>query len=167
MKHLYLLRHAKSSWDDESLADHQRGLSPRGVRHALQMADYIAKRFAVPDQTYCSDAVRTQETLRPLAKAWELPGKQTRITPDLYLAQEKKLLAFLQAIPYKLQRVLLIGHNPGLLDLINRLTGKGEYLKKLPSGTFVTLALNADHWAAVSEGCASQEISVKPKDLFD
>jgi phosphohistidine phosphatase len=167
MKQLYLLRHAKSAWDDDSLPDHERTLSPRGQRHAPLMAAHLAEHVPAPDHIYCSDAVRTLETLRPVAKAWKLAAKKTTVTPDLYLATEKKLLHFLRALPDTLDRVLLLGHNPGLTDLVNRLTPKGEYLKNIPSGGFVALDLDIVGWADLTERSASLKARLKPRDLFE
>ncbi len=167
MKQLYLLRHAKSAWDDDSLPDHERTLSPRGHRHAPLMAAYLAEHFPAPGHVYCSDAVRTLETLRPVAKAWKLTAKKTTVSPELYLASEKKLLQFLRNLPEPCERVLLIGHNPGLADLANRLLPKSDYLKNIPSAGFVALAWDLDAWADLPERSAVLGARLKPRELFD
>lgn len=166
MKKLYLMRHAKASWAEADQPDHERPLKKKGLRHAPQMAAYLADRFDKPDLVFCSDSLRTVETLAPLRESWKLTDKRVMVTPDLYLVSDKKLVSFLAAVPETAGVVMLIGHNPGLTDLVNRLTPKSEYLKKIPTAGFVTLDLKIKSWADVKANCAKLQSVLKPRELF-
>src|SRR5262245_5412800 len=117
MKRLYLLRHAKSSWDDESLADHDRPLSARGRRAADAIGTYLREHGIEPELILCSSSTRTRETLARI-------GLDGEIERDLYGASASELLARVSELPPSLGSVMLIGHNPGMHDLALGLTGE-------------------------------------------
>jgi phosphohistidine phosphatase len=133
---LYLLRHAKSSWDEPGLADHDRPLAPRGRRAAKAMGRYLREQGIEPDLILCSSATRARQTLERLG----LPG--ARIEPGLYGADAATLRRF---IP-KAASAMLIGHNPGIHDLAVSLARSGprvpELAAKFPTGALATLELD-------------------------
>ena len=139
MKRLYLLRHAKSSWDDASLDDHDRPLSGRGRRAADAIGRHLREHDIVPDLVLCSSAARTRETLARI-------GLDGTIERELYGASAYALLARVRALPPAAGSVLLIGHNPGIHDLAFALTGQPD--EKYPTGALATIEL--DDWAARS-----------------
>jgi phosphohistidine phosphatase len=139
MRRLYLLRHAKSSWDDETLADHDRPLSARGRRAADAIGRYLREHGIEPELVLCSSSARTRETLARIGLSGELER-------DLYGASASELLARLRALPPSLESVLLIGHNPGMHDLALALTG--EPRDKYPTGALAVIEL--DDWTARS-----------------
>jgi phosphohistidine phosphatase len=139
MKRLYLLRHAKSSWDDESLADHDRPLSGRGRRAADAIGRHLRDEGIAPELVLCSSAARTRETLARIG----LEGEAER---GLYGASATELLARLRELPPGIESVMLIGHNPGMHDLALLLTG--EPGDKYPTGALATIEL--DNWTARS-----------------
>jgi phosphohistidine phosphatase len=151
MKRLYLLRHAKSSWDDEGLADHDRPLSGRGRRAADAIGRYIREHGIEPELVLCSSSARTRETLARV-------GLEATIERDLYGATAHELLARVRALPPDLESVLLIGHNPGMHDLALALTG--EPGDKYPTGALATIEL--DDWTAASGRMAG---FVRPREL--
>src|ERR1044071_581082 len=104
MRRLYLLRHAKSSWDDESLADHDRPLSGRGRRAADAIGRHLRAEGIEPELVLCSSAARARETLARIG----LTGDVER---DLYGASATELLARVRELPRSLESVLMIGHN--------------------------------------------------------
>lgn len=121
MAQLLLLRHAKSSWDDPSLPDHQRPLNPRGERAARAMAAAFATLHLAPDLAIVSSSRRTRQTfdaLRLPADALELD-----VTDRLYLADSETILGRLQEVPETTRSVLVVGHNPGLYDAAIDLVG--------------------------------------------
>src|SRR6266576_2330919 len=122
MKRLFLLRHAKSSWDDAELADHDRPLAPRGRRAAKLIAEHLRRQSVPPALVLCSSAQRTRETLDRIAPALgeEVP---VQIERELYAASEQRLLERLRAITGGVESMLLIGHNPGLEQLALSLAG--------------------------------------------
>ncbi len=156
MRVLYLLRHAKSSWADDTLADHERPLAKRGVRNAKRMAAYLRDVHVEPDLVLCSSAVRTRQTLELVTPS--IPDAPVEIEDDLYEATADALLERLRAIPESVHSVLLIGHNPGLHDVAVRLAASGpcldELTRKFPTGALATLALGSQTWASVHQGDA-------------
>ena len=110
---LHLLRHAKSSWKDESLADRDRPLAGRGRRAAAAMAEHFAAQGIVPGLVLCSTAVRTHQTYARL----ELGDVPVRYEPGIYGASADELLTLLRTVPDTVDTLLMIGHNPGLEDL--------------------------------------------------
>ena len=162
MKRILLLRHAKSSWDDPTLRDHERPLAPRGLRATELIAEH-ARENAVPvDLVLCSSALRARETLERL-DGW-LGRAQTSVEDALYAASDEALLERLRAIPEAVGSVVLIGHNPGLHDLAVDLTREGRRLERFPTGALATLAFDG-RWSELGSGRARLEGFVKPKDL--
>ena len=163
MPRLFLLRHAKSSWDDPGLSDHDRPLAARGRHAAELMREYLSSAGVAPSLVLCSSAVRARETLERVAPEGEL-----RIEGDLYGAEEHDLLERVRLLPSHLESAMLIGHNPGMQELALLLAGEGEGLaqlhEKFPTGALVTLAFDED-WDALGPGAARLEAFVRPKDL--
>jgi phosphohistidine phosphatase len=166
---LHLLRHAKSSWDDPGLEDHDRPLAPRGRRAARLLAAHIAKHGIAVDLVLCSSAVRARQTL-------ELVGPSLGGTPDirtedgLYAAGAPDLLSRLRSVDDRTWRVLMIGHNPGLEDLAEDLAGHGDAVarhalqQKFPTGALATLSMQSS-WRDLSPGAAYLESLLLPRRL--
>lgn len=168
MKLLYLLRHAKSSWADERLPDHDRPLAPRGKRDARRMGDWMREHNVAPSLVLCSPAVRAVSTLERLGKVVH-DGTPPRIEEDLYGATAAALIDRLRRVPEPTPSVLVVGHNPGLHELANTLAVRGAKLArlraKLPTCGLVALALPVDSWDDVQEATAELASFVTPKDL--
>jgi phosphohistidine phosphatase len=175
-KQLFVLRHAKSSWDDPMLDDHDRPLAPRGVEAVKLLAEYIRKSGIRPDQILCSSARRTQETMQAVSEAGE-----TLIERGLYDASYGSLIERLRRVPSATGSVMLIGHNPAMQMLVLRLTGANgdEYSngtggslgddladvqRKFPTGALATLEFDCE-WAELGPGRAELVSYVRPKDL--
>jgi phosphohistidine phosphatase len=142
---LYVLRHAKSSWEDPALADHDRPLAPRGRRNAAVLAEQVARERIAPELILCSTALRARETLAALLAA--LDGEcEIRLEDELYGATADQLVARLRELPEATSSALLLGHNPGLEDLVARLAGD-EGPDRLPTAALVVLEGGA--WASV------------------
>jgi IS6 family transposase len=140
MKSLHLLRHAKSSWKDPGLNDHDRPLSKRGRQTAKMMAAYLRRAKIAPDLVVCSTAMRAQQTLGPIAKAKKPP--KVVLEREIYGGTQRALWEQLWNLPESAKCVLLIGHNPALHDLALEL-GDADLNKLLPSagGKFPTGAM--------------------------
>lgn len=167
MRQLLILRHAKSSWDDPGLGDHDRPLAPRGERAAKAMAGHLRRERIAPDLVLCSSARRTRETLDLIAPA--LAGDVTvSVEEDLYAASAGELLERLRAVDAEVEAVMLIGHNPGLEQLVLGLAGSGDDLvevrRKYPTGALATLDF-AGRWSDLAPGSAELTDFVKPKQL--
>ncbi|HYZ00211.1 MAG TPA: histidine phosphatase family protein [Candidatus Binatia bacterium] len=169
MRHVYLLRHAKSSWDDPGLPDHERGLAPRGVRDAKRMAGHLRDGNVAPELVICSSARRTVDTLEPLRPV--LPRATILIEDSVYAAPESQLLERLRRIPDEVGSALLIGHNPGLQDLAAALSGRGDrglrqrLESRFPTAALATLAIGDGGWSSLEVGAAELVGFVTPKEL--
>ena len=125
MRTLYLLRHAKSGWEDPNLADFDRPLSARGEREAEQTSDLFAARGYQPSAVICSTARRTRETLAGLLPA--LAGDMSvEFTRQVYEADADRLLGIIHGVAETAGSLLLIGHNPGMEQLARALAGQGD-----------------------------------------
>jgi len=148
-RHLFLLRHAKSSWDDPSIDDHDRPLAPRGRRAAARIADYATKTGIRPDLILCSSAMRAQQTLERIAPSLG-PDAEVHIERPLYGATEDRLLQRLHALPDEVDSVMMIGHNPGVQELALLLAREGPLRTlledKFPTAGLAKLAFGRVEW---------------------
>jgi phosphohistidine phosphatase len=152
MKRLYLLRHAKSSWKDATLADHDRPLNGRGRRAAKTIAGRLREEGIEPDLVLCSSARRARETLDRI----ELRSSTVRVEASLYAASAHALLERLRRVPETVESVMLIGHNPGLrelaLDLARPSPAADELAAKYPTAALATL--ECPSWHKLRHGTA-------------
>jgi phosphohistidine phosphatase len=160
MPTLYLLRHAKSSWDDPTLADHDRPLAPRGLRNAAALAAHLRAERVVPELVLCSTAQRARETLAAVLPAL---GGETEILVErgLYGSSAGELMARLHAVPERVGSVMIVAHNPGLEDLASRLAG-AEAPERLPTGALVELSTEGP-WAALGRSPCLVRASAVPR----
>jgi phosphohistidine phosphatase len=142
MKTLLILRHAKSSWKDSSLADHDRPLNKRGKQDALRMGKFLWEQELVPDRIISSTAKRARKTAKAVAKANRCKDK-VELTQEFYHAGPGLYLAILQNVPDDNQRVMVVGHNPGMEALVTHLTGRME---TMPTAALAHVALSIDQW---------------------
>jgi phosphohistidine phosphatase len=162
MKTLLLLRHAKSSWDDPTLPDHDRPLNKRGKRDAPRMGALLAEHELVPDLVLCSTAARTVETARAVIAACGYDG-EVRLSRELYHAPAHLYAAILRREPSRHARVLLVGHNPGLEELAGQLVGSPLHLS---TAGLAWLKLSIDHWDGLQlDGRARLAELWRPKEL--
>ena len=168
-RQLFVLRHAKSSWDDPGLDDHDRPLAPRGKRAVKLLAGHVAAHDVHPDQVLCSSARRAVDTFRGVA-----PGGELLIEDDLYMASADAILARLGQVPADVGSVMVVGHNPSLQMLVLKLAGvrRGtaagpeidEVQRKFPTGALATLSFDAP-WSRLRPGGARLDALVRPRDL--
>jgi phosphohistidine phosphatase len=167
---LLLLRHAKSSWDDPALADHDRPLSPRGQDAARRIARHLQAEGVAPALVLCSSARRTRDTLDALRPVLD-DTTVISVENGLYGADADDLLDRLHAVDATVPSVMLIGHNPGLQDLAIELAGKGDESAlaqlrvKFPTAALATLDLGRVGWARLGSGRASLSSLVLPRQL--
>ena len=166
---LLVLRHAKSSWNNAQLADHDRPLAPRGRRAAEALAEHFATIDPPPALVLCSTARRAQDTLEPIRA--RLPeSTEVLVEDDLYGAIAPELLTRLRRVDDATPGVLLVGHNPGLEDLVRGLARQGDsgliarLHTKFPTGALATLAFDGP-WKQLGSTPATLEAYVVPGDL--
>jgi phosphohistidine phosphatase len=167
-KQLLVLRHAKSSWDDPGLDDHDRPLAPRGRRAVALIAKYLRANSIQPGLVLCSSTRRTQETLEGI----KLGGEHV-IEPELYGASATGLIERLRRVPKEVGSVMLIGHNPAVQTLVLLLAtgadrGAGGELSevqlKFPTAALATLTVECA-WSELGPGSAKLISFVRPKRL--
>ncbi len=153
---LSLLRHGKSSWDEDGeLEDHERPLTRRGRSAARAMGAYIAAHGPRPDRVLCSSAARNRQTLDEVLTELGSPAPDVAVEPELYLAPATAMLDHVRRTGAGVRSLMLIGHNPGLHALALELTGCGlrrdiaSMAVKFPSCGLAVLTFEASDWAEV------------------
>ena len=127
MKNLLLMRHAKSSWKDASLSDHQRPLNQRGKRDAPRMGKYLQEQGIPLDAILCSTAERARATAAGFLGKYTLEGDILYID-DLYLAGPEMIVAHLTRLPDTVDTAMVIAHNPGLDDFLEMVCDEQEHM---------------------------------------
>jgi phosphohistidine phosphatase len=166
-RHLYLLRHAKSSWDDAKLADHERPLAPRGKKAMKAMARHLRREGIHPQRVLCSSAKRARQTLERIIPAL---GNDVALEVEdaLYTFDDEPLFVRLKRVPASVTSLMLVGHNPALQDLTLRLAGSGEAIDrvaaKFPTGALAVLSIPVA-WSRLRPGVAQLVAFVSPSDV--
>jgi phosphohistidine phosphatase len=168
MRRLYLLRHAKSSWDDPDLDDHDRPLARRGRRASKLIGEHLRHEGLPPSLVLCSSAKRARQTLDGIAAG--LVGSEVSVEPGLYRASAASLLSRLREVPPEVESVMLIGHQPAIQDLALQVAGGGAERERM-EGKFPTAALATfavpGRWSELSPAGGQLVAYVKPKELDD
>lgn len=146
MKTLLLARHAKSDWGLSGLADHDRPLNDRGLRDAPAMARRLVEEGVQLGRVVTSSAVRARATAAEYAGAF---GIELVEEPLLYAASARAILAIAAAQPDEAERVMLVGHNPGMSDAVAELAG--EFVD-LPTCAVAECLVDVGSWAELVEG---------------
>lgn len=148
MKTLYLLRHAKSSWDDTSLTDLERPLEPRGERDAAKMSKRWSHLHDKPDLILSSPAVRALATAEIVAHGLAYQTKKITVEERLYAATEDGLIDAIEALDEKLGRVMLVGHNPGFTELAHHFD---SHVTHMPTCALAEFRFEVDSWAGIGQ----------------
>jgi phosphohistidine phosphatase len=166
-RELLILRHGKSDWS-VGVEDFQRPLNGRGKRDARRMGGWMLQQDLVPDHIVSSPAERALLTARKVCKAMGMGSGAIRRDRRVYAAGVDELLGALGDCPEAAHRVMLVGHNPGLEELLGYLAGGGvpepDDGKLLPTATLARLITSAD-WRDLGAGCARLEAVVRPREL--
>ena len=166
MRRLLLLRHAKSAYP-QGVADRDRPLNDRGRAAAQLMGAYIAREALQPDHAMVSPARRTQETWE-IVRA-DLADTPMETVPSIYEAPAGRILDAIRSAPAEVTSLLVIGHNPGLGDLAQRLAGEGpkdlirELREKFPTAALAVLEFDAEDWAGIAAGGGRLQRFVRPR----
>lgn len=167
MKRIYLLRHAKASWELAGQLDYERGLTERGHADCELMAATIAERRIAPELILCSGARRARETLAGVASA--LPKRSQILYEDaIYRASALDLLRVLSATPAAIESVMLVGHNPSIHDLAVEIAAEGRELDAM-AGKFPTAALAElqfeSEWHELAADSCELVAFIRPKQI--
>jgi phosphohistidine phosphatase len=147
MKTLLVLRHAKSSWREAELADHDRPLNKRGKRDAPRMGELLRAEGLLPDLILTSSARRALTTAELVAEASGYDG-EIQVSRDLYAAGPEEFIDALCALPDELETVMVVGHNPGLEELVEALT---EESSAMPTAALAQVELKIERWVDLQE----------------
>jgi len=162
MKTLLLMRHAKSSWKDTKLEDIKRPLNKRGRKTAPRMGELLKEAELVPQTILSSTALRARQTAEAVAEKMEYIGEIIYVD-DFYMAEPPAYIKRLKKLPAHFERVLVIGHNPGLEALMQTLCGQVE---ALPTGSIAYLSLPIKEWGEMSGEVHGELIDLwRPKEL--
>jgi phosphohistidine phosphatase len=161
MKKLLLLRHAKSSWADSSQPDFERPLNERGTKAAPLIGRFLRERKIRPDLIISSPAKRTRETI---ALVLEASGIETELRYDerIYEASVRSLLEIISQIEAGKGEVMLVGHNPGFENLLERLTNESA---RMPTAALARIILDIENWNEAPAKVGRLELFVKAKEL--
>ena len=147
MKTLLLLRHAKSSWKQPEQHDHDRPLNKRGKKEAPKVGRYLKENGLVPDLILSSTARRAQDTAQAVAEESGYP-KPINLNPDLYLSDTACYLDILRSLPDEVNRVLVVGHNPDLEELLTLFT---DVTHHLTTAALAQVDLPISSWQELNE----------------
>jgi phosphohistidine phosphatase len=162
MKSALVLRHAKSSWKHPDLADHERPLNKRGKHDAPSMGRLLKRERLVPEIIISSTAIRARSTAEAVAKASGYKGKII-LNKSLYSAGPDAYLGEMHDLSDEYIRVLIIGHNPGLEELVEMLTGE---IHLMPTCSLAHMKLHVDKWSDIDNKIKGQLAEIwRPHDL--
>lgn len=164
MKTLLLMRHAKSSWKIKNIHDHERPLNKRGRRDAPKMGHLLLERELMPQIILSSSALRSRQTAELVA---ETVGYSAEVLyrDDLYMAEPDRIIAALQELPDTLERVMIIGHNPGLETFLQILSNR---IEPLPTAVLAHVVLHIDEWALLNSNSEGELVDIwRPKELLE
>jgi phosphohistidine phosphatase len=162
MKKIFLMRHAKSSWKDSNIPDHDRPLKKKGEKDAKAMGKMLKGKKLSPDVILCSSAERAKQTAALFKDAISFDGK-IEFDDKLYMAEVSDLITAIKKAPKKAKSVMVIGHNPGLEALLQTLTGKVE---TLPTSSIAYISVPVDEWSDLSVDVDGKLKKLwRPKDL--
>jgi phosphohistidine phosphatase len=160
MKTLYILRHAKSSWNYANLSDFERPLNERGIKTAPFMGELMAKKNFQPDLILSSPAARAKQTALLVRKAGRMKA-EIKYDERIYEASPLRLMEIVSEIENETESVLLVGHNPGLEGLVKFLTGE---FQSMPTAALAVVDLKTEDWKSVHPDCCALRALIRPKE---
>lgn len=164
MRTLYLVRHAKSSWDNPGLRDFNRPLSDRGLRDAPSMARLLHEVGAAPDLLMSSPAKRALTTAQYFADAFGIEDADIVRNQDIYEATPTEILKIISHLPEDKKSVMLFGHNPTFTEVANLFSD--NYIDNVPTCGVIQIGSSADRWSELYEGNARIKAVFFPKEVL-
>ena len=162
MKSLLLMRHAKSSWKDSFLSDHERPLNARGKRDAPRMGLLLMDKELNPDTILCSTANRARSTVKHLLETCDFSG-QIRYLEDLYHADYVTYLDFLSDLPDDSNRAMIVGHNPEMNQFLHVVCEEYDHM---PTAAIALIEFPCEKWSDINENAEGKLIEIwKPREI--
>ncbi len=159
MKYSYIVRHAKSSWAEWGLSDHDRPLNDRGKRDAPHMAEKLFDKSGGIDSYLCSSARRARDTFSFFREPLRLD--QGMIVPELYHASPRTIISVIRQSPDNVSSVILFAHNPGLTELHNMFSK--DFLDNLPTCGIFRMVSRIDSWTDLDVDNTTVDYLIYPK----
>ena len=149
MKNLFLMRHAKSRWD-ESVSDQFRSITEKGIHKTEKVAHFLKDNLEINfDKIYSSKATRTKETSE-IVRQIVFPNQKVEVVDELYTFSHYLLDNWIRKLDNQLQNVLIFGHNPAFTDVTNQLGN--EMIYNLSTSGFVWIQFQSDNWKTINKG---------------
>lgn len=167
MKTLFVVRHAKSSWEDIDLADIDRPLNERGKRDAPRMGKRLKEKNIHPQLFMSSPARRAFSTARRIGEVLEYKKSDIKVNKDLYHATDDGILKVVLQLPDKYDEIMIFGHNPGLTDFVNTLLAENESIDNVPTCGIVAFRFSCKQWSEISAVNAALLFFDYPKNKDD
>jgi phosphohistidine phosphatase len=165
VKKLYIARHAKSSWDDMSVSDHDRDILEKGVKRTLKVAGYLKEKGEIPSLIISSSAKRALKTARLFAEVFRYPVENILVSASLYGCHEDDIFEELYGLSANVTSVMVVGHNPAFTGFANLFLKNGHKIDNLPTSGVVAVKLKIDDWEKVYGAASKMLFKAFPKDL--
>ena len=165
MKTLYIVRHAKSSWNTIDIPDEQRPLMEKGKKRTKKVIDYLHENHIKVDYIISSHAVRAHETARILAHGLKYPVENIKIDSHIYYADGDSILNQFYDLPDSYDSVMIVGHNPSLTDFVNLFLKTP--IENLPTSGVVSFSFETDHWDKVPVANRKTNFILFPKEMTE
>ncbi len=163
MKTLFMVRHAKSSWEDPQLSDHDRPLLPSGIKKTRRIAHYLKKKSVVPNLMFSSTAKRAYETAKLIAEEIGYPTDQIKTSAQLYHAGSGDIYTALYALDNSIESVMIFGHNPTFTYFVNQYLD--PRIENLPTSGLVSIEFGCDKWEDINDSKFQVNFVVFPRML--
>lgn len=160
MKTLFILRHAKSSWDFSELSDFKRPLNDRGEKAAPFMGELMKKKNYLPDLIVASPAERAKQTAMSVKESAESDAK-IRFDERIYEASPQSLIYLISEIDDEIDSLMIVGHNPGFENLVKILSGEN---KRMPTAALAVIELDIENWNEIKANCGELKEFLIPKE---
>jgi phosphohistidine phosphatase len=163
VKTIYIVRHAKSSWNTPDLPDEKRLLLEKGKKRTKKVIDYLHANDIQVDYIISSHAVRALETAKLLAHALKYPADNIKVDSQIYFANGDSLVNQFYDLPKRYNSVMIVGHNPSLTDFVNLFLNPS--IDNLPTSGVVSISFDTDHWEEVPVASRRTNFILFPKEL--
>ena len=162
MKDIYVLRHAKSSWDNSNLSDFDRPLADRGISDAKKMSNFLKDMNIKIDKVLCSNAIRAKETFDLTADGFNFEIDKATYLDKLYFGDTTTIIQDLKELDESLNNILIVGHNPTLHYLVEILTN--ESINRFTTCNLATISHDGE-WVSLNSQQCSLKSLIRPKEL--
>lgn len=164
MKTIYLVRHAKSSWDDPRLLDIERPLNNTGQKVAREMSELLSRIASKPDLLVSSPAVRAFSTAQFFAKAFDIPENEIKVEDSIYEAMTRDVISLIHKLPDLVGSAFIFGHNPTMTNLTNLFSK--HFFDNVPTCGVLCIVAKVEHWKEFNDKTAKLEKWYFPKDVL-